>query len=122
MMRTTFVRPLLLLAMALTATACATRGDAAEHEQERSAPLRVENRSWSDMRVYVLTTAGQRTRLGTVNGSSTSTLRIPASIVSGGRELVFEVDPVGSRATATSFSIFVRPGETVTLTIPPQVR
>jgi hypothetical protein len=121
-MKTMFMRTLLLALVASTATACASRGDAAERERENSASVRVENRSWSDMRVYVLTTAGMRTRLGTVNGSSTSTLRIPASIVSGGRELVFEVDPVGSRATATSFSIFVRAGETVTLTIPPQVR
>jgi hypothetical protein len=121
-MRIILVRAVLLLAVALGANACTARGDAAEREREGSAPLRVENRSWADMRIYVLTTAGHRTRLGTVNGSTTSTLRIPASIVSGGRELVFQVDPVGSRATATSFSIFVRPGQTVTLTIPPQVR
>lgn len=112
---------LLLVLVAILVGACGSRQAAEERREQGSAPLRVENRSWSDMRVYVAT-IGQRTRLGTVPGSSTMTLRIPAHIVSGGRELVFEVDPVGSRATATSFSIFVRPGEQVRLTIPPQVR
>jgi hypothetical protein len=112
--------PALLLAFAMGACGTGLRGD--PEVQQQGAGLRVENRSWSDVRVYVVTTAGHRTRLGMVSGSSTATLRIPVAVVSGGRELQFQVDPVGSRATASSFNIFVRPGETITITVPPQVR
>jgi hypothetical protein len=114
-------RVLLLLLVALVAAACAARGDAVASGPE-GARLRVENRSWSDVRVYAVTTAGQRIRIGNVTGSSTATLGIPASVVGGGSDLVFQVDPVGSRATASSFRIFVRPGDNVTITIPPVVR
>jgi hypothetical protein len=111
---------ILLLVVAVSSCGAMRGGDPSV--QQEGALLRVENRSWSDMRVYVVTTAGHRTRLGMVSGSSSATLRIPVSVVAGGRELLFQVDPVGSRATASSFSIFVRPGESVTITIPPQIR
>lgn len=120
-MRTTSSRLLLLLFVTILVGACGSRQAAEARRAEGAAPLRVENRSWADMRVYVAT-IGQRSRLGTVPGNSSMTLEIPAHIVSGGREVTFEVDPVGSRATATSYRIYVRPGEQVTLTIPPQVR
>jgi hypothetical protein len=114
------VLPALLLALAVGGCGGAMRGD--PEFQEQGASLRVDNRSWSDVRVYVVTTAGHRTRLGMVSGSSNATLRIPVGVVAGGREVQFQVDPVGSRATASSFNIFVRPGETITITVPPQVR
>jgi hypothetical protein len=113
---------LLALVLVLVATsACAPRRDPNVVVVERPTPVRVQNQSWADVRVYVI--AGtQRHRLGIVTGSSTQTLRIPAHLVAGGRELSFLVDPIGSRTTATSFSVFALPGETVTLTIPAQLR
>lgn len=73
------------------------------------------------MRIYVLA-SGQRVRLGMVNASSTSTLRIPAHVVGLGREVSFLADPLASDAIAQSFSLYVDPGDEVTITIPPSVR
>lgn len=86
-----------------------------------TAVLVVENQSTSDMRIYARF-AGQEVRLGSVTGLRTERLEIPSSIVGGGRELAFVADPLAGRSTATSFSIFVAPGEEVTMVIPPTVR
>jgi hypothetical protein len=71
------------------------------------------------MTVYVVESAGARRRLGLATGVSTTVFSIPASVVGNGRELQFIVDPIGSDRTATSNSLFVMPGERVTLVIPP---
>ena len=70
------------------------------------------------MTVYVVEGSARR-RLGLATGSSTTKMTIPASAVAGGRELQFLADPIGSDRTAISDRIYVRPGETVTLMIPP---
>jgi predicted small lipoprotein YifL len=89
--------------------------------QARNTTLVVENQSTSDMRIYVVA-SGRRIRLGSVTGNRTMTLRIPASVVGGGRELSFQADPLAGRQVAASFSIFVAPGEEIHMTVPPSVR
>lgn len=123
-MGSVLLRVLLLAAVTLSG-ACAGRsagGETDSRDPGDNALVEVRNQSTSDMRIYVVTAAGQRTRLGFVNGNSTATLRIPPIIVGNGREVRFEADPLAGRATASSFSHYVRAGETVTITIPPQVR
>ena len=83
--------------------------------------VRVENQDFLDMNVYVVR-SGQRIRLGNVSGLSTRVLPIPPSLVGGGAELRFLVDPVGSNRTPISHEIFVQPGDVVELLIPPQPR
>ncbi len=78
--------------------------------------MQIQNRGTSDMTIYILE-GSARIRLGTANGNSTAKLAIPHSIVGGGRELQFLADPIGSRRTTVSERIFVRPGDTVVLTI-----
>jgi hypothetical protein len=107
-----------LLAFALAG--CTGRGRNAPQPRE-AATVRVENQSWLDMNIFAIA-GGARTRLGTVTASTTRSFVIPASLVGLGRELSFLADPVGSSRTATSFAIFVGPGEEVVLTIPPTVR
>jgi hypothetical protein len=114
-------RVLPLLALVVLG-ACGGQRQVRPGEDVETTPVVVRNQSWSEVRVYAVSTAGQRTRLGNVAGTATVTLQIPAAVVGIGNELRFEVLPVGSRAPASSFSMYVRPGETVTLTIPPQVR
>ena len=80
--------------------------------------LEVDNQGFTDMTIYVVN-SGQRIRLGLATGKTTTTLTIPASVVGSGRELSFLADPVGSSRSARSEQLFVRAGETVTLTIPP---
>ena len=123
-MGSVFLRVLLLAAVTLSG-ACAGRGAGGETDSSDfgdSAMVEVRNQSTSDMRIYVVTEAGQRTRIGYVSGNSTATLRIPPIIVGNGRQVRFEADPLAGRSTASSFSHYVRAGETITITIPPQIR
>lgn len=86
---------------------------------EEATTVRVENRSWTDMTIYAIAD-GQRVRLGSVTGTTTAVLSIPQGVVGLGRTLTFMADPLGSARTSSSFEIYVRPGEQITLTIPVQ--
>ncbi len=111
-----------ILALLLAAPACTTpeQPGGNPRAQAEIAQVRVENQAWLDMNIFVTDTGnGARTRLGLVTGTSSSTLRIPQSVVGMGRALRFVADPVGSGRTASSFEFFVRPGQQVTITIPP---
>lgn len=110
-----------LLVVILLAGGCAARGGNNRGSAGDEASLRVQNQSWLDMRIYVVA-SGQRVRLGTVNAASTSTLGIPAHVIGLGREVSFLADPLASSTVAQSFSMYVDPGDEVTLTIPPSVR
>lgn len=106
-----------MLLLVLAACAGNPRGQEATGADE--ATVRVENQSWSEMTIYAIA-SGQRVRLGSVTANSTAVLRIPAGVVGLGRTLTFVADPLGSSRTSRSFEVFVRPGEEITLTIPPQ--
>lgn len=92
-----------------------------ELRNEQRTTLLVQNQSSSDMRVYAVYGA-QRVRLGYVTGTRTQRLTVPSAIVSGGRELVFEANPLASDVVASSVEIYVAPGDEITMTIPPTVR
>jgi hypothetical protein len=106
---------LLLLALAACSTNPRHQGQASEPE----AKVRVKNQAWTDMTIYAIS-SGQRVRLGSVVGNSTAVLRIPSGVLGLGRTLTFLADPLGSSQTSSSFEIYVRPGDEITLTIPPQ--
>ena len=44
--------------------------------------LRVDNQSFNDMRIYLIQ-GGQRIRVGTANGTRTSTFKLAKSVISG---------------------------------------
>ena len=81
--------------------------------------LQVDNQSFLDNNIYLVTSGGARVRLGTATGNSSTTMRIPATYVFGGSELRFLADPIGSQRTPISQSITVFPGDNVKLIIPP---
>ena len=81
--------------------------------------VRVENRAWLDMNVYVLR-GTQRVRLGNVTANSTRVLPIPQRLIFGATALRFLADPIGGRRNPISHEIVVRPGDQVTLYIPNQ--
>ena len=114
-----FSRTLLLVGLAVLIAGCTARQRGPAAPQEPTY-VHVTNQSWSQMRIYVLS-GGQRIRLGEVSGSSSTTLRIPQQAVAGGRDISFLADALAG-GEAQSFNIFVRPGETVRITIPPTVR
>lgn len=107
----------------LLAVACAPsrQGDGSSPEAQ-GATLRVQNQAWMDMTIYVVETgSGSRRRLGMVGATSNTNLRIPDSVVGTGRALRFVADPIGNQQTASSFELYVRPGQRVAITIPPGV-
>lgn len=119
---TTFFRAVACVVLVALLGACGSgRGRSGPAPPSETTTLRLENQSWSQMTIYVVA-GGQRIRLGSVEGNSTGRLRIPGSVVGMGRELSFMADPLGSSNVARSFSIYVRPGEEVSLTIPPSAR
>ena len=82
--------------------------------------LTVDNRNFADMVIYVVRSSGERQRLGTATGVSTTHFTIPSRLIFGGTALRFLADPVGGRGTPISEEITVQPGDNVQLMIPPQ--
>lgn len=107
----------LVLLLLLLVAACG-RGPRLRPGSTPATVLRVDNRNFRDMVVYSVN-SGQRIRLGLATGLSLTDLRIPPHALGGSRELAFMADPVGSSRTAYSESIYVVPGDTVSLMIPP---
>ncbi|MEX2571839.1 MAG: hypothetical protein WD737_11125 [Gemmatimonadota bacterium] len=109
----------LLLAAVLPLASCSSR-----QVQEGPLPppgprttVRVDNRNFSDMTIYVLR-GQQRSRLGTVSGVSTAVLEIPEHIMFGATALRFQMDPLGGGGRPVSHEIMAHPGEQVLLIIP----
>ena len=106
-----------LFVAALGLAGCVGKGRNAPAPQD-SATLEVRNRAFIVVDVFALY-GGTRARLGTVTANGTATFRISPAIVGAGRELRFQVDPIGSRRQGTTFTMYVTPGEAVQLTVPP---
>jgi hypothetical protein len=87
---------------------------------ETFGTLRVNNQAFNDMTIYVIEPSGQRSRLGTATGNTTTTLRIPARLLGGARALRFQADPIGGTQAPVSQEVTVIPGEVIVLTIPPR--
>lgn len=104
--------------VALGLAGCGGRNTADGVNPDAPVMLKVENDSFSDMRIYVIQ-SGQRVRIGTANGKSVSTFKIPQAIVHGITTLAFQAVPIGANGSAVSEQITVTPGEEVTLRIPP---
>ena len=117
----------LLLVLPLAIAAAGIAGSVACYRRPAPAPgepaepttrLRVDNRNYLDHRIYVLRGA-ERVPLGTATALTTTTFRIPASLLFGGTVLRFMADPVGARGTPVSEEITVRAGDEVGLIIRP---
>jgi hypothetical protein len=119
-------RTLLRLSLSLAVAGASTAAVAGCHSARRAeqispnaaATLQVQNNGFADMTIYVLR-GSQRIRLGLSTGNSTQLFRIPADVITGAGTLRFLADPVGGRRAPVSDEISVRPGDTVTLMIPP---
>ena len=110
-------RSLSVLLFATAAASCASVTRGVPGAEREGATLRVENQARLDVNVYALR-AGQRIRLGTVNAHSTSTLRVPATLVGSGMGVQFIADFIGSDRAPVSEEVVIWPGEEVRLTIP----
>jgi hypothetical protein len=102
--------------VAATSLACAGMRRPAQ-ERPRTV-LIVDNRGYSDMTIYVVSGL-RRTRLGNAGGLQKTELTIPSSSIGNGGSISFVADPIGGNRQSFSTEIYVREGETITLTIPP---
>lgn len=110
------VRYVALFAVLMVA-ACGPASRQAKGPETPQTTVRVENRNFMDMNVFVVR-SGQRIRLGMVPGNSTRVLTIPQTLIFGSTPLRFLADPIGSRQTPISDDIMVRAGDQVTMIIP----
>jgi hypothetical protein len=113
-----FIRCSRILFLAALA-ACAGRSPESTARPDSETVLQVENRDFSDMVIYAVS-SGQRTRLGTATGNSTQSFVLPQSLVRSGGTLRFQADPIGGNRAPVSEEMSVQPGDVLTLTIPPQ--
>jgi hypothetical protein len=107
-----------LLALTLWIAGCSHAVNQGPPEPQPRATLRVDNRNFLDMNVFVVRT-GQRIRLGTVTGLSSQVFTIPPDVVRSSPQLQFELHPIGGRSNPRTETISVRPGDEINLTIPP---
>lgn len=110
-----------VVAMLATVAACshATRQTRDNEGGQATTRVHVENRAFLDMNVYVIGDGGNRQRLGTVTGNTDQEFVIPDYIIGPANTVRFLVEPIGSNHAPISNSLSVQPGQTVTLTIPP---
>jgi hypothetical protein len=110
------MRKSLYLIIALLLFSCAATKKDGERERRPKATVKVENRNWLDMNIFVLQSS-QRIRLGQVTGLTTKVFTIP-DYVMGAPTLRFVADPVGARGQSVTHDIAVMPGDQVVLYIP----
>lgn len=110
------IRPIALFLL-LFGTAC-VRSSASTVTQPATI-LRVENRAFLDMNIYVIRGA-ESLRLGTASGNSTTRLPLPARLIFGPTPLRFQADPIGNSRQPVTEEIMVTPGDEVEMVIPPQ--
>ncbi len=107
----------LSLLFSLSASCASTRNRGSQANPVTRTTIRVDNRNFSDMTIYVVRSS-QRIRLGSVPGVSTRTLDIPQSMIFGPTPLRFIAAPLASGVREITEEITVSPGDQVEMTIP----
>lgn len=110
-----------LVAVLATIAACSQNAKPGRDDNgpQPETHLRVENRAFLDMTIYVISDGGGRQRLGSVTGNTNQDFVIPAYIIGPANSIRILAEPIGSNRAPISNSLSVQPGQTVTLTIPP---
>ena len=99
--------------------ACSTMAPGAgDIALDETTSVRVDNRGFTDMTVYVARSS-QRQRLGLAPGNSVTVFNLPRGVVAPATPLRFIADPIGSSRASVSEEITVSPGDTVMMIIPP---
>jgi hypothetical protein len=83
--------------------------------------LQVTNHNYLDVVVYVLHD-GQRTRVGTVTGSSSQILYFPVRLLGQGHEIQLYGDAIGSPDFARTERLTIQPGQYIEWTLESDLR
>jgi hypothetical protein len=112
------------LLLVLVAVSCSSGGspDTTPVPDAGDQPrARIENRTSLDMDIYAVRSDGERIRLGFVPGGETVAFALPATVTVGSGSIRFEARPVRrSGQPAVSEPFWVRTGEEIAWSIPPQ--
>jgi len=112
-------RALLLLAL-LVAGGCHPR-QRGEVAPDTDITLDVINHNWLDVTVYVLHD-GQRTRIGTVTGSSSQQFVLPGRLLGQSHQLALFGDAIGSNDFARTETLNIQPGQRIEWTLETDLR
>jgi hypothetical protein len=109
--------PLRLVLLAALLTGCAHRhGASAQAGPEDDWTLTVNNHHWLDVSVFVLYDGG-RNRLGTVAATHQETYTLPFRMITAGRTVRFEANPIGATRNVTTDAVTVMGGGHVEWTL-----
>ena len=106
-----------LLVIVATLAACGHRhGPAADPVSETEWSLTVKNHHWLDVSIFVMYD-GQRAHVGTVSATRTETYLLPSTMVSAGRTVRLEANPIGAARTLRTEALVVQGGQHVEWTL-----
>lgn len=91
-------------------------GGAPQREDSGPIEIRVDNRSWSDAAIYVVSN-GLTQRVGLATAVRTTTLWISERLLGPSGDFRLLSAPVGSNRLDATESLMVRPGQLVQLTL-----
>ena len=112
-------RLLIILATLLVVGGCASMGGGGG---EPYATLVIENDGTSTVTVYALRSGGTRMRIGQVTGLGRGEFGIRQYMVGGTSQLQLLIDPMGSRQSYPTQSIYIREGDVVRLVVSSFIR
>ncbi len=96
-------------------------GHAAVEAPAGEIALQVTNHNYLDVVVYVLHD-GQRTRIGTVTGSSSQVFYLPVRLLGQGHEIQLYGDAIGSPDFASTERLIIQPGQYIEWTLESDLR
>lgn len=94
------------------ATGCSGHRKTSPVEPAAPATLRVENRNWLDVDVFVVQ-SGHRTRLGTVTATSAKSFTFPHSLILQQAPVQLLAAPIGAPRSLVTESIVLKSGTRV---------
>jgi hypothetical protein len=83
--------------------------------------LEVINHNWLDVTIYVVHD-GQRTRIGTVTGSSSQEFVLPGRLLGQSHQLALLGDAIGSNDFARTETLNIQPGQYIEWTLETDLR
>ena len=110
-----------LLSLLIGTASCASKSTDDETAPDDTRKVRIENRTSSDVDIYVRPALAQPIRLGFVPGSETVDFTLARGVVSGAASFYLEARPIREAGRAVvSEPYTARPGEEIFWSIPPQ--
>ena len=111
-------RGLLCICATLAALAACSHRPAADAEPNPNEgwTLTVINHHWLDVSIYVMSDGG-RSHVALVPATLTQSFEMPARMITGGRLIVLEANPIGANRTVRTERLSVQGGQRVEWTL-----